>query len=178
MSATTEPLGSARRDAGTARARGRSTLRRGHWAADRWIAGGEYRTPELFVAGERIADGATAVATTIIHEAVHALLHARGDTTGGTSRQGPYLYPAYPLRRQPAMITTTTLPEVGAIVRRSDRSHLSLYRVVGHGCVRPGECRNGAQAVTVAPEVGEHMADPRWQFPVCVSADTLTVTPT
>jgi hypothetical protein len=66
-------------------------LIRGHWAADRWqVLADEVRAPELFVSGERIADGGRGVATTIIHEAAHALLIARGDRTGGTSRQGRY----------------------------------------------------------------------------------------
>jgi hypothetical protein len=64
-------------------------MRRGHWSSDRWTAGDE-RAHEMFVAGERIADGAVGAATTIIHEAAHALLHARGDHTCGTSRQGRY----------------------------------------------------------------------------------------
>lgn len=64
-------------------------LIRGHWAMGRWTADAE-RIPELFVSGERIADGPVGVATTVIHEAAHALLQARGDLTGGTSRQGRY----------------------------------------------------------------------------------------
>lgn len=61
----------------------------GHWARDRWNDD-DGAAPELFIGGECIAMGAGQVATTIIHEAAHALLVARGDTTAGTSRQGRY----------------------------------------------------------------------------------------
>src|SRR5687767_12591302 len=69
----------------------RGGLIRGHWARDRWVGTHEGpRMPEMFVSGERMADGGRGVATTIIHEAAHALLQARGDESGGTSRQGRY----------------------------------------------------------------------------------------
>lgn len=64
-------------------------MRRGHWAAGRWTVADD-KVPELFIAGESIAEGAVLVAQTIIHEAAHALLHARGDMTGGTSRGHAY----------------------------------------------------------------------------------------
>jgi hypothetical protein len=68
---------------------GKRRMTRGHWARDRWTVG-EGRAPELFIAGERIAEGAVLVAQTIIHEAAHGLLLARGDDTAGTSRGGSY----------------------------------------------------------------------------------------
>lgn len=61
----------------------------GHWAAGAWTAD-TARLPELFVSGENMARGGFYVATTLLHEAAHALLQARGDITGGTSRQGRY----------------------------------------------------------------------------------------
>jgi hypothetical protein len=46
------------------------------------------RKPELFVAGECFAEGATHTLLTILHEATHALAHAR--RVKDTSRQGKY----------------------------------------------------------------------------------------
>jgi hypothetical protein len=80
----------------------------GHFGAERWVAGRPQpttppateaghdashqvpsdRKPELFVAGECFAGGATHTLTTILHEATHALAHVRG--VKDTSRQGKY----------------------------------------------------------------------------------------
>jgi hypothetical protein len=80
----------------------------GHFGAERWVAGRPQpttppatetghdaglhvqpdRKPELFVAGECFAEGATHTLTTILHEAAHALAHVRG--VKDTSRQGKY----------------------------------------------------------------------------------------
>ncbi len=80
----------------------------GHFGAQRWVAGRPQpttppateagqgaglqhpadRKPELFVAGECFAEGATHTLTTILHEATHALAHVRG--VKDTSRQGKY----------------------------------------------------------------------------------------
>ncbi len=80
----------------------------GHFGAQRWVAGRPQpiatptpepgqdaklqvppdRKPELFVAGECFAEGATHTLTTILHEAAHALAHVRG--VKETSRQGKY----------------------------------------------------------------------------------------
>jgi hypothetical protein len=80
----------------------------GHFGAQRWVAGRPQpttppkpeaghdaslqvppdRKPELFVAGECFAEGATHTLTTILHEATHALAHSRG--VKDTSRQGKY----------------------------------------------------------------------------------------
>ncbi len=67
----------------------RGGLIRGRWATAQWRTTGG-RLPELFVSGERMDDGAEGVAATVLHEAAHALLQARGDDTLGTSRQGRY----------------------------------------------------------------------------------------
>lgn len=64
-------------------------LTRGHAAAGRWTTDNG-KAHEIFVSGERIADGGFGVATTIIHEAAHLLLLERGDMTMGTSRQYRY----------------------------------------------------------------------------------------
>jgi hypothetical protein len=64
-------------------------MKLGHWAKGAWTTEGG-RAPELFISGECISQGARQVANTIIHEAAHALLLARGDESGGTSRQGRY----------------------------------------------------------------------------------------
>jgi hypothetical protein len=80
----------------------------GHFGAQRWVAGHPQpiatptteadqdgklqlqadRKPELFVAGECFAEGAEHTLTTILHEAAHALAHAR--QVKDTSRQGKY----------------------------------------------------------------------------------------
>ncbi len=80
----------------------------GHFGAERWVAGRPQpttpppteaghdaslhvapdRKPELFVAGECFAEGAAHTLTTILHEATHALAHAR--RVKDTSRQGKY----------------------------------------------------------------------------------------
>ncbi len=80
----------------------------GHFGAQRWVAGRPQpttppkpeagqdaslqvppdRKPELFVAGECFAEGAAYTLLTILHEAAHALAHARG--VKDTSRQGKY----------------------------------------------------------------------------------------
>lgn len=59
----------------------------GHFAALRWSRGGE-SLHELMLAGELLALTAPAVMETLLHEAAHALAHARG--IRDTSRQGRY----------------------------------------------------------------------------------------
>ncbi len=63
--------------------------RYGHWAASRWrvAADGEMRG-EVLVAGEALAEGPDQVMSTLLHEAAHALAHARGEKDA--SRQGRY----------------------------------------------------------------------------------------
>jgi hypothetical protein len=68
------------------RARG---LRLGHFAASRWsVAPGTPSLGEVFVAGEGLDRGSVDVLGTLLHEAAHALAHARG--VRDTSRQGRY----------------------------------------------------------------------------------------
>lgn len=63
-------------------------LKLGHFAAMRWETGGDTPMPEVFVGGEGLARGPVQVLGTLLHEATHALAHARG--VKDTSRQGRY----------------------------------------------------------------------------------------
>jgi hypothetical protein len=74
----------------------------GHFGADHWVEGhpteegqgaaldlsATRRKPELFVAGECLAEGPRQTLQTMLHEAVHALAHVRG--VKDTSRGGKY----------------------------------------------------------------------------------------
>lgn len=77
---------------------GRST-KWGHFWRDRWVEAREGaavdtaalaagRRPEVFIAGERLAQGAEQVLETILHESAHALAVVRG--VKATSRGGRY----------------------------------------------------------------------------------------
>lgn len=65
----------------------RNGLRRGHWHPTRWTTNSG-QMPEVFLAGERMADGAEGVLCTMLHEASHGLAHVRD--VKDTSRQGRY----------------------------------------------------------------------------------------
>jgi hypothetical protein len=74
----------------------------GHFGADHWVEGrpteqgqgaaldlsAARRKPELFVAGECLAEGPRQTLQTMLHEAIHALPHVRG--VKDTSRGGKY----------------------------------------------------------------------------------------
>ena len=74
----------------------------GHFGADHWVQGhpteagqgaaldlsATRRKPELFIAGECLAEGPRQTLQTMLHEAVHALAHAR--RVKDTSRGGRY----------------------------------------------------------------------------------------
>jgi hypothetical protein len=74
----------------------------GHFGADHWVEGhpteqgpraaldlsAARRKPELFIAGECLAESPHQTLQTMLHEAVHALAHARG--VKDTSRAGKY----------------------------------------------------------------------------------------
>jgi hypothetical protein len=74
----------------------------GHFSADHWVEGrpieerqgaaldlsAARRKPELFIAGECLAEGPHQTLQTMLHEAVHALAHVRG--VKDTSRGGKY----------------------------------------------------------------------------------------
>lgn len=67
------------------------TVRLGHFAPARWAADATAtETPmhELFIGGEGLARGPVSLIGTLLHEAAHALAHARG--IQDTSRQGRY----------------------------------------------------------------------------------------
>jgi hypothetical protein len=69
----------------------RGVLKLGHFAADRWTAGGAdggSAVAELFVGGEGLSRGAEGVLATLLHEATHGLAHVR--RVQDTSRQGRY----------------------------------------------------------------------------------------
>src|SRR5690242_5020728 len=59
----------------------------GHHAPGRWNVAGEQRT-EIMISGEGLRRTASDVLGTLLHEAAHALAHARG--IKDTSRQGRY----------------------------------------------------------------------------------------
>jgi curved DNA-binding protein CbpA len=59
----------------------------GHHAPGRWNVAGEQRT-EIMISGEGLCRAASDVLGTLLHEAAHALAHARG--IKDTSRQGRY----------------------------------------------------------------------------------------
>lgn len=61
--------------------------KRGHWWAKQWREG-EEEAHEVLIAGERLADGAEQVFTTLMHEAAHALAFAR--EIKDVSRQNRY----------------------------------------------------------------------------------------
>lgn len=66
----------------------RGSLRLGHFAAMRWHKDHNEQLAEVFVGGEGLQRGPAAVLGTLLHEAAHAIAHARG--IKDTSRQGRY----------------------------------------------------------------------------------------
>lgn len=74
----------------TGRRRSKSEMTtRGSHCSESWkVAGTEGRLAEVWISGERLADGATAVVNTLIHEAAHALAKAR--EIEDTSNRGRY----------------------------------------------------------------------------------------
>lgn len=65
-------------------AKGRRRMRRGHFCPERWVTE-DGRRHEVFVAGERLADGPEGVLTTLLHEVAHILAAEREiqDTSRG-----------------------------------------------------------------------------------------------
>lgn len=59
-------------------------VKHGHWWPNQWSVGGKNR-PEVLLASEHLRDGARAVLTTLLHEAVHGLAYVR--KVQDTSRQ-------------------------------------------------------------------------------------------
>ena len=89
------------------------TVRLGHFAPARWAtdaAATETPVHELFIGGEGLARGPVNLLATLLHEAAHALAHARG--IQDTSRQGRYHNTRY---RAVAEELGITVAQVGAI---------------------------------------------------------------
>lgn len=92
----------------------RGTLKLGHFAADRWTAGGaDGGSPvaELFVGGEGLSQGAENVLATLLHEATHGLAHAR--QVQDTSRQGRYHNARFKALGEELGLTITQAPGIG-----------------------------------------------------------------
>lgn len=113
--------------------KGRS-ITRGHFAADRWRPSGPGRPKkgetlhELFVGGERLADGAEQVLQTMLHEAAHGLAVKRG--IQDTSRQGRY----------------------------HNRRFVKLSEELGLKAPKAADGTRGLTAVTITPETTERYA--------------------
>jgi len=73
---------------GRRRSKQENTIRGQHCAETWHVNGRDGRHAEVWVAGERLAEGGTAVMQTLIHEAAHALAKARG--IKDTSNKGRY----------------------------------------------------------------------------------------
>jgi hypothetical protein len=72
---------------GTGAGRRRNFLIYGHYQQDAWHHA-DGKLPEVMITGERMADGAEKVLSTLLHEAAHALAVVRG--VKDTSRQNRY----------------------------------------------------------------------------------------
>jgi hypothetical protein len=115
-------------------------LKLGHFAAMRWETGGEALMPEVFVGGEGLVRGPVDVLGTLLHEAGHALAHARN--VKDTSRQGRYHNQRYAeIARQLGLdakqagtigwsdtsVTDETAAEYAATIAELERA-LTIYR--------------------------------------------------
>ena len=83
--------------------------KRGHWWAKQWREGEDQEAHEVLIAGERLADGAEQVFTTLMHEAAHALAFAR--EVKDVSRQNRYHNTRF----------RDFAEEIGCTVEKSDR---------------------------------------------------------
>lgn len=91
----------------------RGVLKLGHFAANRWTAGGA-GTPavaELFVGGEGLAQGAESVLATLLHEAAHGLADVR--QIQDTSRQGRYHNTRYKALGEELGLVVTQVAGIG-----------------------------------------------------------------
>ena len=91
----------------------RGMLKLGHFAADRWTAGGagSPAVAELFVGGEGLAQGAESVLATLLHEAAHGLADVRG--VQDTSRQGRYHNTRYKVLGEELGLMVTQVAGIG-----------------------------------------------------------------
>ena len=90
--------------------------RLGHHAPGRWTVAGEQR-PEIMISGEGLRRSAREVLGTLLHEAAHALAHARG--IKDTSRQGRYHNKHF----------KTCAEELGLTVEHDDRNGWSASTI-------------------------------------------------
>ena len=88
----------------------------GHHAPDRWNVAGEQYT-EIMISGEGLRRSPRDVLATLLHEAAHALAHARG--LKNTSRQGRYHNKHF----------KTCAEEVGLTVEHDDRTGWSATTI-------------------------------------------------
>ena len=91
----------------------RGVLKLGHFAADRWTAGGagSPAVAELFVGGEGLAQGAESVLATLLHEAAHGLADVR--RVQDTSRQGRYHNTRYKALGEELGLVVTQVAGIG-----------------------------------------------------------------
>ena len=87
-----------------------SRSRRGHFAANRWERN-ESGVAELFIAGERLRDGAQGVLATLLHETAHGLASTRG--IPDTSRGGRYHNRRYKLLAEEVGLHVERAPSIG-----------------------------------------------------------------
>jgi hypothetical protein len=132
-------------------------LKLGHFAAMRWQTG-EGVLPEVFVGGEGLAAGPTAVLATLLHEAAHAIADVRGIKE--TSRQGRYHNRRYAelarelgldvARVNPIGWSGTTVPvataEAYADTVRDLEAALTIFRHSEAGKVATGDPTAGGDA--------------------------------
>jgi hypothetical protein len=88
----------------------------GHHAPGRWNVAGEQRT-EIMISGEGLRRTSREVLGTLLHEAAHALAHARG--IKDTSRQGRYHNKHF----------KTCAEELGLVVEHDDRTGWSASTI-------------------------------------------------
>lgn len=85
-------------------------MKLGHFAAMRWRHG-EQDVPEVFIGGEGLARGPLDVLGTLLHEAAHALAHAR--EVKDTSRQGRYHNRKYAALAKEVGLDVAEVPVIG-----------------------------------------------------------------
>lgn len=87
---------------------GEGGSRLGHHAADRWVTREGQLLPEVFVSGERLADGPQGVLATLLHEATHGICHVL--KIKDTSRGNRYHNKRFVAKAKELGLTTTETP--------------------------------------------------------------------
>jgi hypothetical protein len=136
---------------GAGSGRHRGELRLGHFAASRWQLSDSEHVDEVFIGGEGLARGATAVLGTQLHEAAHGLAHAR--SVRDTSRQGRYHNRRFRLLAEELGLevehhptlgwSLTTLPERTATIYRTSIAELEWTPTIHRDREHPGRLRGG-----------------------------------